>query len=73
MHTCDVLVVGAGPTGLMLAGELALAGVGVQVLERRREAPNITRAFAVHAAPWNCSTRVASPTSCCPTASESTR
>lgn len=30
-----VLIVGAGPTGLMLAGELALAGVDVVVLERR--------------------------------------
>lgn len=34
MH--DVVIVGSGPTGLMLAGELALAGVGdVAVLERR--------------------------------------
>ena len=31
----DVTIVGAGPTGLMLAGELALAGVPVLVLERR--------------------------------------
>jgi 3-(3-hydroxy-phenyl)propionate hydroxylase len=31
----DVTVVGSGPTGLMLAGELALAGVDVEVLERR--------------------------------------
>lgn len=31
----DVTIVGAGPTGLTLAGELALAGVEVDVLERR--------------------------------------
>jgi 3-(3-hydroxy-phenyl)propionate hydroxylase len=31
----SVVIAGAGPTGLMLAGELALAGVGVVVLERR--------------------------------------
>ncbi|KHL01047.1 FAD-dependent monooxygenase [Sinomonas humi] len=31
----QVVIVGAGPTGLMLAGELALAGVDVAVLERR--------------------------------------
>src|SRR6187200_1703179 len=30
-----VVIGGAGPTGLMLAGELALAGVDVAVLERR--------------------------------------
>ena len=30
-----VIVVGAGPTGLMLAAELALAGVDCLVLERR--------------------------------------
>ncbi|MGH3669323.1 MAG: FAD-dependent monooxygenase [Pseudonocardiaceae bacterium] len=32
---CDVVVVGAGPTGLMLASELALAGVAVEVIERQ--------------------------------------
>ena len=47
-HT-DVIVVGAGPTGLMLACELALAGVRCRVLERRAEQDNLTRAFAVHA------------------------
>ncbi|HEU0183625.1 MAG TPA: FAD-dependent monooxygenase [Agromyces mariniharenae] len=31
----DVIVVGAGPAGMMLAGELALAGVDVSVVERR--------------------------------------
>jgi 2-polyprenyl-6-methoxyphenol hydroxylase-like FAD-dependent oxidoreductase len=30
-----VVIAGAGPTGLMLAGELALAGVDVAILERR--------------------------------------
>lgn len=30
-----VIVVGAGPTGLMLAGELALGGVAVEVVERQ--------------------------------------
>ncbi|AEV86591.1 2-polyprenyl-6-methoxyphenol hydroxylase [Actinoplanes sp. SE50] len=32
--TYDVIVAGAGPTGLMLAGELALGGARVAVLER---------------------------------------
>ena len=31
----DVVVAGAGPAGLMLAGELATAGVDVEILERR--------------------------------------
>ena len=47
--TPDVLVVGAGPTGLMLACELALGGVRARLLEERTDMPNITRAFAVHA------------------------
>jgi 2-polyprenyl-6-methoxyphenol hydroxylase-like FAD-dependent oxidoreductase len=45
----DVLVVGAGPTGLLLAGDLAEAGVDCTILERRAEESNLTRAFAVHA------------------------
>ncbi|MFI0486980.1 FAD-dependent monooxygenase [Actinomadura sp. 9N215] len=48
--TGDVLIVGAGPTGLLLAGDLAAAGIGCTVLERRdAETSNLTRAFAVHA------------------------
>ncbi|MBV9921642.1 MAG: FAD-dependent monooxygenase, partial [Pseudonocardia sp.] len=47
--TTDVLVAGAGPAGLMLAGDLAEAGVRVTVLERRAQESNVTRAFAVHA------------------------
>jgi 2-polyprenyl-6-methoxyphenol hydroxylase-like FAD-dependent oxidoreductase len=45
----DVVVVGAGPTGLLLAGDLAEAGVRVTVLERRSHESNVSRAFAVHA------------------------
>ncbi|MCO5971431.1 FAD-dependent monooxygenase [Actinoallomurus soli] len=33
----DVIIVGAGPTGLMLAGELRLGGAEVTVFERRTE------------------------------------
>ncbi|ANW18720.1 FAD-dependent monooxygenase [Streptomyces clavuligerus] len=48
--TTDVLVVGAGPTGLMLAGDLAQAGVRTTLIERRPPGiSNLTRAFAVHA------------------------
>jgi 2-polyprenyl-6-methoxyphenol hydroxylase-like FAD-dependent oxidoreductase len=48
MHT-TVAIIGAGPTGLLLAGDLALAGIPVTVFERRSETSNLTRAFGVHA------------------------
>ncbi|MEN2420690.1 monooxygenase [Streptomyces rimosus] len=44
----DVTVVGAGPTGLMLASELALAGVRTRVLERRTEPQRDSRALTLH-------------------------
>ena len=44
--TKRVIVVGAGPTGLVLACELRLAGIGCRVVEQRAEEPNLTRAFA---------------------------
>ncbi len=45
----DVVIVGAGPAGLMLAGDLARAGVGCTVFERRTGRSSLTRAFTVHA------------------------
>jgi 2-polyprenyl-6-methoxyphenol hydroxylase-like FAD-dependent oxidoreductase len=42
-----VTVVGAGPVGLVLAAELALAGVAVQVLERRAEPDESVKAGGI--------------------------
>ena len=44
----DVIVAGAGPTGLMLAGELRLHGVGVLVLEKDAEPTGHVRALGLH-------------------------
>ena len=45
-----VVIAGGGPTGLMLAGELALAGVDVAIVERRASQELIgTRAGGLHA------------------------
>ncbi|OIJ85816.1 FAD-dependent oxidoreductase [Streptomyces sp. MUSC 14] len=43
------MVVGAGPTGLLLAGDLAKSGVNVCLLERRDHESNLSRAFSLHA------------------------
>ncbi|GAB3206177.1 FAD-dependent monooxygenase [Marinactinospora thermotolerans] len=47
MPTSSVLIVGAGPTGLALAAELAELGVSCRVLERRREPSSLSRAFSL--------------------------
>jgi 2-polyprenyl-6-methoxyphenol hydroxylase-like FAD-dependent oxidoreductase len=44
----DVIVVGAGPTGLMLAGELRLQGVDVVVLDKDEEPTPFVRALGIH-------------------------
>jgi 2-polyprenyl-6-methoxyphenol hydroxylase-like FAD-dependent oxidoreductase len=49
MPSGAVVIVGAGPTGLILAAELALAGVPSVVIERRDGPRTDSRAICVHA------------------------
>ncbi|MFD0772425.1 rifampin monooxygenase [Streptomonospora algeriensis] len=44
----DVIVVGGGPTGMMLAGELRLHGVHVLVLDKEAEPTGYVRALGLH-------------------------
>jgi 2-polyprenyl-6-methoxyphenol hydroxylase-like FAD-dependent oxidoreductase len=44
-----VVIVGAGPTGVMLAIELARRGVEVRVLDKQPSRPQETRAIGIHA------------------------
>jgi 2-polyprenyl-6-methoxyphenol hydroxylase-like FAD-dependent oxidoreductase len=48
-YDADVIIVGAGPTGLMLAGELGLHGVSVVVLDRLAEPIKESRALGFSA------------------------
>jgi 2-polyprenyl-6-methoxyphenol hydroxylase-like FAD-dependent oxidoreductase len=45
----DVLVVGAGPTGLTLASELARQGVACRIIDKAAAAPTQSRALVIHA------------------------
>jgi len=45
----DVLIVGAGPTGLMLANQLGRRGVRVTIIDRHSGPAQESRAMAVHA------------------------
>lgn len=49
MKNVDVLVVGAGPTGLTLACDLLRRGLAVALVDAAAEPPTTTRAVAVHA------------------------
>jgi 2-polyprenyl-6-methoxyphenol hydroxylase-like FAD-dependent oxidoreductase len=46
---CDVLIVGAGPTGLMLANQLARHGIDALIIDRHRGPARETRALGVQA------------------------
>ena len=49
MKQCDVLIIGAGPTGLVLALWLTRLGVGVRIIDRTAEPGTTSRALAVQA------------------------
>ncbi len=49
MSDTQVLIVGAGPTGLVLALWLTKLGVGVRIVDRAAEPGTTSRALAVHA------------------------
>lgn len=47
--TSDVLIVGAGPTGLTLATALVTRGIQTTVVDRQTGGANTSRAAVVHA------------------------
>ena len=49
MEQCDVLVVGAGPTGLVLALWLAKLGARVRILDKTDAPGTTSRALAIQA------------------------
>jgi len=46
---CEVLIVGAGPTGLTLATALNMRGIRATIIDRQAEGANTSRAAVVHA------------------------
>lgn len=49
MHNTDVLIVGAGPTGLTLAASLVSSGIATTVVDRQAAGANTSRAAVVNA------------------------
>src|SRR6266699_724464 len=49
MRQCDVLIIGAGPTGLVLALWLTRLGVKVRIVDKTAEPGTTSRALAVQA------------------------
>ena len=47
MNTNDILIVGAGPVGLMMAAELHRHGVRCRLVERRAEAAPYCKALGI--------------------------
>src|SRR5579872_4806687 len=47
INTTDVLVIGAGPTGLMMASELARRGISCRIIDTLPEATQTSKALAI--------------------------
>ena len=45
----DIVIAGAGPTGMVLAIELARRGVGFRLIDRKQEPTETSRSFTLHA------------------------
>ena len=50
MASTEVLIVGAGPTGLVLALWLTKLGVKIRIIDRTADGRRLTREQAIHAA-----------------------
>jgi 2-polyprenyl-6-methoxyphenol hydroxylase-like FAD-dependent oxidoreductase len=48
-NDCQVLIVGAGPTGLVLACELLTRGIGIRIIDKGDGVPRQSRALGIHA------------------------
>jgi 2-polyprenyl-6-methoxyphenol hydroxylase-like FAD-dependent oxidoreductase len=48
-HDIDVLIVGAGPTGLTLASQLARFGVSFRIIDKQLDRAHESRALGVQA------------------------
>ena len=47
VSNCDVMIIGAGPTGLMLALELARYGVSFKIIDKKNNVSDIMKATAI--------------------------
>ena len=48
-HRTDVLIVGAGPTGLALACDLSSRGIAVRIIDKALGPATTSRALVIHA------------------------
>lgn len=64
--TTDVVVVGAGPVGLVAAYELARRGVRVRVIDKLSQPTTESRAIALHARSLDMLDRMGSSRTCSP-------